>query len=259
MIPKVIHYCWFGHNEKPELVKRCIESWKKYLPDYEIKEWNEEHFDINLCEYVREAYDKGKWAFVSDVARLWIVYNEGGIYLDTDVELHNSLDELLNYSCWFACDDIRFVATGLGFGSECKNFLVKSILEDYYNRNYDTTTCLNLNTLVIERELPTFKRDGRFKDIDGIVFLGLHDYGKYATHHYAYSWGSEEERNRAKKNKEKYWRIKCRIRNPKLINYLERNGETRLSKLYILFSYDLLDYSPGYFISKAFKKIIRRA
>lgn len=200
MIPKVIHYCWFGNNEKPELVKRCIESWKKYLPDYEIKEWNEGNFDINLCEYTKEAYKEGKWAFVSDVARLWIIYNEGGIYLDTDVELHNSLDELLNYSCWLACDDIRYIATGLGFGAECKNSLIKSILEDYYNRKFkDSVTCVNLNTSVIERELTDFKRDGKFKDIDGIVFLGLKDYGKYATHHYTYSWGSEEERNRAKK------------------------------------------------------------
>lgn len=260
MIPKVIHYCWFGYNEKPELVKRCIESWKKYCPDYEIKEWNEDNFDVNLCDYTKQAYDKGKWAFVSDVARLWIIYNEGGIYLDTDVELHNELDELLNYSCWFGCDDIRYIATGLGFGAEEKNFLVKSILEDYYNRTFDkTTTCLYLNTNVIEKNLPTFKRDGKFKNIDGVVFLGLNDYGKYARHHYAYSWGSEEERKDSRRKNVRLWKFKCKVRNPELINFLERNGETRLSKIYILFAYDFLDYGPMYFLSKGLKKIIRKA
>ena len=116
-----------------------------------------------------------------------------------------------------------------------------------------------MNTNVIEKNLPTFKRDGKFKNIDGVVFLGLNDYGKYAIHHYAYSWGSEEERKKAIKNKGKYWSLKCKVRNPELISYLERNGETKLSKMYILFAYDFLDYGPICFLSKGLKKIIRKA
>lgn len=259
MIPKVIHYCWFGHNEKPELVKRCIESWKKYCPDYEIKEWNENNFDVNLCDYTKQAYYEGKWAFVSDVARLWIVYNEGGIYLDTDVELHNTLDELLNYSCWFACDDIRYINTGLGFGGEKNHQLVGSILKDYYNKIFDRTICNVHNTKVIESELKTFQRDGKTKIIDNILFIGMWEYGSYAKHHESNSWKSEEERIYAKKRVGKYWKVKCKVRNPKLINYLERNGETRLSKMYILFAYDFLDYGPMYFLSKGLKKIIKKA
>ena len=89
-IPEIIHYCWFGGKEKPKKVKECIASWKKMLPDYTIMEWNENNFDINFCTYIREAYNAGKYAFVSDVARLYALYNYGGIYLDTDVELLSS-------------------------------------------------------------------------------------------------------------------------------------------------------------------------
>ena len=92
MIPKVIHYCWFGHSPKPALFQRCIASWKKYCPDYEIIEWNEDNFDISQNDYAREAYEEKKWAFVTDYARLWIVYNHGGIYLDTDVEIIKEFD-----------------------------------------------------------------------------------------------------------------------------------------------------------------------
>ena len=87
MIPKIIHYCWFGESEKSALHIKCIESWKKYLPDYEIKEWNESNFDVNTVAYVKQAYDAKKYAFVSDYARLYALYNFGGIYFDLDVEV----------------------------------------------------------------------------------------------------------------------------------------------------------------------------
>ena len=87
MIPKKIHYCWFGRGQKSELILRCIESWKKYCPDYEIIEWNEDNLDISSCDYAREAYEEKKWAFVSDYARLCALKEYGGIYLDTDMQL----------------------------------------------------------------------------------------------------------------------------------------------------------------------------
>ena len=121
-IPKVIHYCWFGGNPKPKLVQKCIHSWKKYCPDYEIIEWNESNFDISSCPlYVRQAYDVKKWAFVSDYARLKIIHTCGGIYLDTDVELIKSLDSLLEYNAFFGFEDGKYVATGLGFGAVSDN------------------------------------------------------------------------------------------------------------------------------------------
>ena len=97
MIPKIIHYCWFGGKEKPEDVKRYIASWEKYCPDYEIKEWNESNFDIHENDYCREAYEAKKWAFVTDYVRLKALYEEGGFYMDTDVEVVKSLDPLRVY------------------------------------------------------------------------------------------------------------------------------------------------------------------
>ena len=97
MIPKVIHYCWFGRGELPPLAKKCLDSWKKYCPDYEIKEWNEDNFDLDSYPYVREAYDKRKFAFVTDVVRLYALYHEGGIYMDTDVEVLKPLDRFLSH------------------------------------------------------------------------------------------------------------------------------------------------------------------
>lgn len=94
-IPKTIHYCWFGGNPLPELAKRCIASWQKYLPDYEIKEWNESNFDVFQAPYVAEAYRLKQYAHVSDYARFWILYHYGGIYFDTDVEVIRPLDDLL--------------------------------------------------------------------------------------------------------------------------------------------------------------------
>lgn len=98
MIPKIIHYCWFGRKEKPQQVVRFIEGWKQKLPNYTIKEWNEDNFDVNSCDFTREAYIHKKYAFVSDVARLYALFVEGGIYMDTDVEVIKSFDDLLHES-----------------------------------------------------------------------------------------------------------------------------------------------------------------
>ena len=101
MIPKKIHYCWFGKNPLPEQTKQYIETWKKYCHDYEIIEWNEDNFDINQNQYCKEAYEAKKWAFVSDYVRLKVLYDNGGIYMDTDIEVIKPLDDLLQYN-WFA-------------------------------------------------------------------------------------------------------------------------------------------------------------
>ena len=133
MIPKTIHYCWFGGNPLPKLAKKCIKSWKKYCPDYKIIEWNEDNFDINATPlYVRQAYEAKKWAFVTDYVRLKVVYDYGGVYLDTDVQLLKSLDDLLDYTAYFGFeDDNSCVATGLGFGSEKNTKILEDILSQY--------------------------------------------------------------------------------------------------------------------------------
>ena len=143
-------------------MRKCIKSWKKYCPDYKIVEWNEKNFDIQgSCDYVREAYREQKWAFVSDYVRLWIIYNFGGIYLDTDVELIKNLDNFLENPAFLAYQDSKYIATGLGFGAEKGNKIIKCMLDDYKNCHFcingemDLTPCPVRNTNVIKNLLGT--------------------------------------------------------------------------------------------------------
>ena len=121
-IPKIIHYCWVGGSPKPQSVLYCIESWKRNCPDYEIREWNETNYDFTKNKYMQQAYEAQKWGFVPDYARLDIIYEYGGIYLDTDVEMVRNFDELLSRSSFFGFEDTGegsfFVACGLGFGAQ---------------------------------------------------------------------------------------------------------------------------------------------
>lgn len=136
-IPKIIHYCWFGGKPLPEEYKTYMDSWKKYCPDYEIREWNEHNFDFNANRYCREAYKAKQWAFVSDFARLKIIYENGGIYLDTDVELLKSLDPLLSDGKgYIGFQNPYEVNTGLGFGAPRHSTLVKAMLDVYRNRKF---------------------------------------------------------------------------------------------------------------------------
>ena len=112
MIPKKIHYVWFGKGEMNERSKKCLESWKKILPDYEIKEWNEDNFDINYNDFTKQAYENKKWAYLSDVVRLYALYTEGGIYMDTDVEIYKSLDEFLDLDGFIGFEDKHYLSTG---------------------------------------------------------------------------------------------------------------------------------------------------
>ena len=140
MIPKVIHYCWFGNNPLPPLAIKCINSWKKYLPNYEIKRWDENNFNVNIIPYTAEAYESGKYAFVSDFARFWILYHEGGLYFDTDVEVIKSLDDIIANGPFMGCEQDAnqngkaiMVAPGLGLGCPAKMELYATFL-DYYSK-----------------------------------------------------------------------------------------------------------------------------
>lgn len=136
MIPKKIHYCWFGGNPLPDEAKKCIESWKKYCPDYEIIEWNESNYDLNKNEYVKKAYEQKKYAFLTDYVRLDVIYEQGGIYLDTDVELIKNLDDLIENECYVGMEQPGRIATGLGFGAIKKHPFVKENKEYYENNTF---------------------------------------------------------------------------------------------------------------------------
>lgn len=134
MIPKKIHYCWFGGNPLPELAVKCIGSWKKFCPDYEIIEWNEENYDVSQNTYMRQAYENKRWGFVPDYARLDIIYNHGGIYLDTDVEIIKPIDELLELEAFAGVEqNSPYIALGLGFGASKGHYAIKK-MRDYYDQ-----------------------------------------------------------------------------------------------------------------------------
>ena len=139
MIPKKIHYCWFGHNTLTDLAVKCIASWKKYLPDYEIIEWNETNCDLESCRYVKEAYEAKKWAFVSDFVRFDVLYQYGGLYFDTDVEVIKPLDDLISEGAFMGCEQLSGnakVAPGLGLAATPGLILYKEILENYQRSSY---------------------------------------------------------------------------------------------------------------------------
>ncbi len=216
MIPKTIHYCWFGRGEKPKSVKKCIKSWKKFCPDYEIIEWNEDNFDLDFNEYTRYCYDNKKFAFLSDFARLIIVAKEGGIYFDTDVEVLKPFDDLLAFDAFYGFENDENVNTGHGFGAVKGHKTVESMKEQYLKleRQEDGTfplvVCPKLNT---DGLLPFgLKKDGSYQNLDGAVVL-TEDYfnplddatGKlkktentYSIHWYSKSWMSKGKILRSK-------------------------------------------------------------
>ena len=164
MIPKTIHYCWFGGTEKPKLAEKCIESWKKFCPDYEIIEWNESNFDVKINGYTRMCYENKKWAFLSDYVRLWVVYHYGGVYFDTDVELIKKLDRFLENDSFFGFETKRqktesefisaAIASGLGFGSVSNGIAVENMLKEYepiLDGQHGTIGCPRLNTLALAK------------------------------------------------------------------------------------------------------------
>lgn len=141
MIPKIIHYCWFGKNPLPDKAKKCIESWKKFMPDYEIKEWNEDNFNVNIIKYTAEAYKLKKYAFVSDYARFWILYNYGGVYFDVDVELIKPIDDIIARGAFMGCEKSRYEnitfnpATGLGMAAPTHHPFYEKVLCTYKNKH----------------------------------------------------------------------------------------------------------------------------
>ncbi|MEE0897961.1 MAG: glycosyltransferase [Acutalibacteraceae bacterium] len=206
-IPKVIHYCWFGKGKMPKLAKKCIKSWKKYCPDYEFVLHTEDNFDLTQNRYMREAYEAGKWAFVSDYVRLKIIYDNGGIYLDTDVELIKPVDDLVKLGGFMGFDEKGIVATGLGFGAEKGNKIVSEFLKDYDDipfilpdGSFDLTPCPDRNTEALKRlGMDIENKNQTFMDVTFLPdeYLCPMDYytGKktitdktYSIHHYSASW-----------------------------------------------------------------------
>ena len=230
MIPKVIHYCWFGGNPLPKDAEKCIASWRKYCPDYEIKQWNESNFDLNCCDYVKEAYQAKKWAFVSDYARFWILYHYGGLYFDTDVEVIKPMDDLIEKGSFMGeeaglpdnnseCNPGLGLAAapGLGLAAAPGLGLYKEILDYYEQQHFLNPDGSNNLLTVVDRtteilKLHGFKGDGSIEEVDG-VFIYPPEYFcpmNYRTekititkntrsiHHYSATWQSSYGRFKTK-------------------------------------------------------------
>lgn len=206
-IPKIIHFCWFGRNPKPSLVLRCIESWKKYMPGYEIVEWNEDTYDIYKSDFVKEAYEAKKWAFVSDYARFDVIEEYGGIYFDTDVELLKPIpSEILNQKAFTGFESAGKVNPGLVYADVPHGRVTKMILEQYNQLHFSINgkvQILTVNSIVTEILEPYGLRlDNTYQKINGLsiypsdVFCGYDQDVKeidikpvtICVHHYMSSW-----------------------------------------------------------------------
>ena len=222
MIPKKIHYCWFGHGKKSKLVDKCIRSWKKYCPEYEIIEWNEDNYDVSSAPlFVKQALEAKQWAFAADYIRYQVVYEQGGIYFDTDVEVLRNPDFLLENKAFFGVQYNDYVASGLGFGAQKGTPILLELMKNYEeipfilpDGQFDRLSCVRRDTPVFEEH--GFRMDGTRQVLDGDVqvypaeyFCPCKRYEKKPVitentvtfHWFAGSWltGKERFRNKTKK------------------------------------------------------------
>ncbi|MCP2241252.1 glycosyltransferase family 32 protein [Thermoanaerobacterium thermosaccharolyticum] len=218
-IPKVIHYCWFGKNTMPKLNQRCIESWKRVLPDYELKLWNENNFDVNINQFVKEAYEMKKWAFVTDYVRLYVLYNYGGIYMDTDVEVLKRLDSFLIHSAFSGFESNEYIPTGI-IGAERGNKWIGYLLDYYKDKRFILENGLNTITNVkiiteLSKELG-LKANNKYQILEYDVHIYPKEYfcplsfdnlqknftkNTYTIHHYSGSWLDNKTRIKMKVKK----------------------------------------------------------
>lgn len=244
MIPKKLHYCWFGGNPKPPLAEKCIKSWKKHCRGYEIIEWNESNYDLSKAPlYVRQAYEAKKWAFVTDYVRLQVVYENGGIYVDTDVEFRKSPNSLLSHQAYFGFESKKYVATGLGFGAVKGCPIVKELMDDYRDvpflledGDYDLVPCPVRNTEVFLKH--GLQQDGMLQMLPGDVLVLSKDYlspieqttnelictpNTVSIHWYSGSWCPEEEQ----REREEYYHW---MQRKALMEFLSRTGKKLLGE-----------------------------
>ena len=224
MIPKIIHYCWFGGQELPDLVKKCIETWHKYLPDYEFKLWNEESFDINSSEWCKGAYEAKKYAFVADYVRLVKLYEEGGIYLDTDEKLEKSLNRFVeNDEAFMGFEDGKVLSMGV-MGFPPKHKLISELMQ-YYKQPFTMDIVNNNipNVVVVTNYLSkhyALRTDNSEQLIAGVhiypktYFNAMDFFGNWdrtenttSVHLYMGSWLPDESKKKLYRRKTWYWRI----------------------------------------------------
>ena len=212
LIPKIIHYCWFGKNKKSSIIKKCIKSWKKYCPDYKIIEWNEDNFDISSNEWCKSAYEAKKWAFVTDYVRLKVLKDYGGIYMDTDVEVLKPFNPLLDAKCLLGMEEKEYVATSF-MAFEKGHSLVKEFIDLYknisfYDQNGQIIAGTNVEKLTKMLLKKGFVQQNYYQELESGIriypkeYFSPYDYinccyeiteNSYCVHHFAVSWMPKSE------------------------------------------------------------------
>lgn len=180
MIPKKIHYCWYGQSRKPLKVRKCIESWRKFCPDYEIIEWNESNTEIIRLSYLQWCIQQKKYAFLSDYIRLYVIEAYGGLYFDTDVEILRSYDPLLAWSAFFGFETKTLVNTGIGFGAEAHHPIVRQMLQEYHpvmKKPYRFIGCPHMNTIALRKYGLT--GNGAFQILDRAAIFPIDYFNPY--------------------------------------------------------------------------------
>ncbi len=227
-IPKIIHYCWFGGGEIPQEYQRYMESWKIFCPDYEIKRWDESNYDVTVNRYMDQAYQRKSWAFVSDYARLQIIFENGGIYLDCDVELIRNLDDFLGETMFCGFEDQNHINLGLGYGAVSGHPYLKRLMEYYESLEFvnpdgslNQVPCPSYQTAVLKefgiRDDNTFQRKEGITVYPTEMFSPLSGWGEgeitdrsCSIHHFGASWKTEEEREKTRGMYQAYCRRKMR-------------------------------------------------
>jgi hypothetical protein len=203
MIPKIIHYCWFGRGEKPAFVNKCISSWKKHLPEYRLIEWNEDNFDVNINSFCKGAYESKKYAFITDYVRLEAMYSQGGVYMDTDVEILKPLDRFLHHPAFSGFENESFVPTGL-MAAEQGNPWIKELMDHYEDKYFDPQNMTTNTKIITDTCLAAgLNPNGEYQELaNGVVFYPRtffcpFDYvngdnfiskDSHAIHHFSKSW-----------------------------------------------------------------------
>jgi hypothetical protein len=230
-IPPIIHYCWFGRKPMPERNRLCIESWKRYCPDYQIMEWNEDNYDLGKNRYMKQAYDAGKYGYVPDYARIDLLYEYGGIYMDTDVELLKSLDDLLYLHAYTSFEEYPTINFGGGSGSVKGFGLLKEILDFRKNIEFikpdgsmNKVTCGYYESVPLERA--GLRLDGTLQNVGGMtIFPSEYFHPKssvtgricrtentYSVHQFNWSWVEGKQLEEKKKTHKEFEALMRRIR-----------------------------------------------
>lgn len=267
MLPKIIHYCWFGKNPLPPMAKKCIESWQKYLPEYKIIQWNEDNFEFQDCAYAKQAYEEKKYAFVSDYVRYAVLQKYGGIYFDTDVELIKPLDKIVENGPFLGCEkrpngEKEMVAPGVGMGAVPNMRIYNEILEKYRSMEFslkNEVTVVDLTTNILKKYGYV---EGTYAKVEGIniypadFFCPLNYFtgemniteNTVSIHQYSDSWHTNTQKKLRKlqqkygENGEKsffpriciiYMKFKCKLEKLGIlgtIHYLEKYFNRKLRK-----------------------------